>query len=211
MAPHRSVVVTGGARGVGAGISRALRERGWAVIVLDLTGGDVNGDAGDPAVAEAAAQAAIALAPLHGWVNNAADFTDARVHEQPERVLATIASNLVPAVVGTSVATRHFLESGVAGAIVNVSSHQATSSSRRRAALRDGEGRDRGAHESDGGGLRAHGGSEPMRSRSARSRRSGSTSPCARVWSRCIHSDASGDRTKWETSSLTSSRTRRRS
>ena len=126
MAPHRSVVVTGGARGVGAGIVRALRERDWVVVVLDMNGGDVTGDAGDPAVAEAAAQAAIALAPLHGWVNNAADFTDARLHERPEQVLATIASNLVPAIVGTAVATRHFLASGVGGAIVNVSSHQAT-------------------------------------------------------------------------------------
>jgi NAD(P)-dependent dehydrogenase (short-subunit alcohol dehydrogenase family) len=123
---QRSAVVTGGARGVGAGIVAALRERGWAVVVLDLHGGDVAGDAGDPAVAESAAQAAIAIAPLHGWVNNAADFTDARLHEHPDRVLSSIAANLVQAVVGTAVATRHFLDDGIAGAIVNVSSHQAT-------------------------------------------------------------------------------------
>jgi NAD(P)-dependent dehydrogenase (short-subunit alcohol dehydrogenase family) len=123
---NRSVVVTGGARGVGAAIAAVLRDEGWAVIVLDLDAGDVRGDAGDPSVAESAAQAATALAPLHGWVNNAAVFADAWLHEHPDRVLETIASNIVPAIVGSAVATRHFIESRIPGSIVNVSSHQAS-------------------------------------------------------------------------------------
>ncbi len=95
------------------------------MIVLDLDEGDVTGDAGDPSVAETAAAAAEELAPLRGWVNNAAVFADAWLHERPDSVLGAIAENLVPATVGSAVAIRHFLASGVAGSIVNVSSHQA--------------------------------------------------------------------------------------
>jgi NAD(P)-dependent dehydrogenase (short-subunit alcohol dehydrogenase family) len=41
-------------------------------------------------------------------------------------VLETIAANIVPAIVGSAIATRYFVETGVAGSIVNVSSHQAS-------------------------------------------------------------------------------------
>lgn len=119
------MVVTGGARGVGKGIAERLRADGWAVVVLDLHDGDIDGDAGDPAVVEAAAAAANAQAPLAGWVNNAAVFADAWLHERPDAVLSAIADNLVPAVVGTAVAVRSFLDAGIPGSIVNVSSHQA--------------------------------------------------------------------------------------
>jgi hypothetical protein len=123
---QRSVVVTGGARGVGAAIARVLRDDGWSVVVLDFEGGDIQGDAGDPAIAEAAAQAATVLAPLHGWVNNAAVFADAWLHEHPDSVLETVAANIVPAIVGSAIATRHFVKTGIPGSIVNVSSHQAS-------------------------------------------------------------------------------------
>ena len=62
---------------------------------------------------------------LDVWVNNAAVFEDAALHENPEAVLETVAANLVPAVVGTAEAVRRFLAAGTRGAIVNVSSHQA--------------------------------------------------------------------------------------
>jgi NAD(P)-dependent dehydrogenase (short-subunit alcohol dehydrogenase family) len=86
----------------------------------------VAGDAADEAVAERAADAAEAAAPLAGWVNNAAVFRDASLHEAPAReVLELIALNLGLAVTGCAVAVRRFLAAGRAGAIVNVSSHQA--------------------------------------------------------------------------------------
>ena len=116
----RSVVVTGGARGVGAAIAKRLRSDGWGVVVVDLEGGDVTGDAADPDVAKGAADAAEKLGTLTGWVNNAALFSDAWLHEEPARVLESIAANLVPAVVGSAVAVARFVAGDTKGSIVNV-------------------------------------------------------------------------------------------
>jgi len=127
-----SVVITGGGRGVGAAIAKTLLSRGLDVTVLVLDAPDwthdrltvVVGDASDPSDVAHAADAAVAEQPLVGWVNNAAVFEDAFLHEDPEAVLGAIAANLVPAVVGTAEAVRRFLAAGSKGAIVNVSSHQ---------------------------------------------------------------------------------------
>ncbi|MEV4538220.1 SDR family oxidoreductase [Asanoa sp. NPDC049518] len=130
-----SYVVTGGAGGVGRAIAeRLLAVHGATVVVLDLAPVrwshprmvPVTGDATDEAAASAAADAASAAAPLAGWVNNAAVFRDLSLDAAPAaEVVALIALNLAPAVVGSSVAIRHFLAAGTGGAIVNVSSHQA--------------------------------------------------------------------------------------
>jgi NAD(P)-dependent dehydrogenase (short-subunit alcohol dehydrogenase family) len=130
----RSFVVTGGARGIGRAVVERLAADGH-VVALDLDAealawteshsrvGAVVGDAADEAVAERAADAAEQAAPLAGWVNNAAVFRDAWLHE--EDVLGLIALNLGLAVTGSAVAVRRFLAAGTTGAIVNVSSHQA--------------------------------------------------------------------------------------
>ena len=128
-----SVVITGGGSGVGKATAQALMARGLHVVVLVLDAPDwthdrltvVVGDAADPSDVARAAETAVAVHPLVGWVNNAAVFDDAFLHENPEAVLETIAANLVPAVVGTAEAVRRFLAAGTRGAIVNVSSHQA--------------------------------------------------------------------------------------
>jgi NAD(P)-dependent dehydrogenase (short-subunit alcohol dehydrogenase family) len=129
----RSYVVTGGAQGVGRAIAERLAREGH-VVVLDIAEPAwtrervraVTGDAADEAVAARAADAAEAAAPLAGWVNNAAVFRDASVHDTASAdVLALIALNLGLAVTGCAVAVRRFLAAGTAGAIVNVSSHQA--------------------------------------------------------------------------------------
>src|SRR3954451_1639479 len=124
-----SFVVTGGAQGVGRAIAARLAERGH-VVVLDLAPaedhGHVVGDAGDEATAARAAGLAEAQGTLAGWVNNAAIFEDASLHETPAaQVLDLIARNLGLAVTGCAVALRRFLAAGTPGAIVNVSSHQA--------------------------------------------------------------------------------------
>jgi NAD(P)-dependent dehydrogenase (short-subunit alcohol dehydrogenase family) len=138
----RSYVVTGGGRGVGrALVERLLGERD-SVVALELdpaalawTSGHaagprvvaVTGDAADEADAERAADLAEAAGTLAGWVNNAAVFRDASLHSIPAReMLGLVDLNLAPAVVGCATAIRRFLAAGTGGAIVNVSSHQAT-------------------------------------------------------------------------------------
>ncbi|HTF07479.1 MAG TPA: SDR family oxidoreductase [Asanoa sp.] len=130
-----SYVVTGGAGGVGRAIAeRLLAVEATTVVVLDLASVSwshprllsVTGDATDEAAVVAAADLAEAAAPLAGWVNNAAVFRDLSLDTAPAaEVVALIALNLAPAVVGSAVAVRRFLAASTAGAIVNVSSHQA--------------------------------------------------------------------------------------
>jgi len=128
-----SIVITGGAQGVGRSIAEKLLADGAHVVVIDISAPGwshpalsfVVGDAGDPGVVTAAADRAEATGPLTGWVNNAAVFRDAFLHENPAAVLESIADNLLPAVVGSAEAVRRFMAARSGGSIVNVSSHQA--------------------------------------------------------------------------------------
>jgi len=134
MPDQQSFVVTGGARGVGRAIAERLATDGHVVVVdiADHLGWQhervhrIIGDARDPEVATRAAQRAEAAAPLTGWVNNAAIFRDAALASAgPAEVLAIITANLALAITGCHTAVNHFLAHGRAGAIINVSSHQA--------------------------------------------------------------------------------------
>jgi NAD(P)-dependent dehydrogenase (short-subunit alcohol dehydrogenase family) len=137
-----SYVVTGGGRGVGRAIVERLAGAGDAVAIVEFDPSALSwvdghpaadrllpvlGDAADEQVAGRAAAAAATAAPLRGWVNNAAVFRDAWLHETPApEVLSLIGRNLDPVVVGCAAAIRHFRTPGAEpGAIVNVSSHQA--------------------------------------------------------------------------------------
>ena len=122
-----SFVVTGGARGIGAAIVAKLRGEGNHVVVIDVIDGSevLVGDAGSLAIARMATKQAEAVAPLRGWVNNAALFDDASLHGDPFAALDIVVRNLAPVFVGTSVAVDHLLGFNRAGSIVNISSHQA--------------------------------------------------------------------------------------
>ncbi|MEW2473726.1 SDR family NAD(P)-dependent oxidoreductase [Micromonospora gifhornensis] len=137
-----SCVVTGGGRGIGRGIVEHLLAGGETVVVIERDADVVSwvprhphadrltavvGDAADEAVTGRAADLAERHQPLTGWVNNAAVFRDASVHDAPVgEVLDLITRNLRPAVVGAATAVRRFLAAATPGAIVNVSSHQAS-------------------------------------------------------------------------------------
>jgi NAD(P)-dependent dehydrogenase (short-subunit alcohol dehydrogenase family) len=137
----RSFVVTGGGRGVGRAIVERLLADGDAVVAVELDAraltwvadhpaGErvvaLRGDASLEDVAERAAKLAAAVAPLAGWVNNAALFRDASLDtDDAATVLDLITSNVATAVTGCAVAVKHYRATGSSGAIVNVSSHQA--------------------------------------------------------------------------------------
>jgi NAD(P)-dependent dehydrogenase (short-subunit alcohol dehydrogenase family) len=132
-----SFVVTGGGRGVGRAIVQRLARRGHVIALdcdphgLEWTAGEpavegLAGDAADERTLTAAVQQASLAGTLAGWVNNAAVFRDAALHDTPTaELLELITTNLALAVAGSSAAIRRFLADGTAGAIVNVSSHQA--------------------------------------------------------------------------------------
>jgi NAD(P)-dependent dehydrogenase (short-subunit alcohol dehydrogenase family) len=135
---NRSYVVTGGGRGIGRAVVERLLAEDAAVVAIERDADalrwvdghprahSVVGDASDEAVAERAADLAESGGALAGWVNNAAIFRDASLHTDAARtVLDLVAVNLGLAVVGCAAAIRRFLAAGTAGAIVNVSSHQA--------------------------------------------------------------------------------------
>lgn len=133
----RSYVVTGAGRGVGRAIAGRLAGRGHVIAVdrdadaLDWTAErpaleGLAGDAADERTLGAAVDRASHAGTLTGWVNNAAVFRDAAVHDTPvAELLELITTNLALAVAGSAVAIRRFLADGTPGAIVNVSSHQA--------------------------------------------------------------------------------------
>ncbi len=137
-----SYVITGGGRGVGRAIAECLLSGGNCIVAIELDASAfswvedhpakdriqiVIGDASDETIAEKAADLAQNVGTLAGWVNNAAIFRDASLHSSPiDEVIGLISLNLNLAVVGCAVAIRRFLAAGTGGAIVNISSHQAS-------------------------------------------------------------------------------------
>jgi len=116
-------LVTGGTRGIGAAVAEALRERGWRVVALGRTGGDVQADVADPeAVERAFAEARERFGPVHVLVNNAGRRRDGlAIRMSAEEWGSVVDTNLS----GAFHCTRRALDDMLSarwGRIVNVSS-----------------------------------------------------------------------------------------
>ncbi|GAA1477215.1 SDR family oxidoreductase [Nocardioides aestuarii] len=105
-------------------VDREAGDLGWTEARAGVE--SVVGDAADDATLDEAVLRASSSGLLSGWVNNAAIFRDAAVHDtSAAEIVDLIAANLRLAVAGSGAAIRRFLLDGTDGAIVNVSSHQA--------------------------------------------------------------------------------------
>ncbi len=131
-----SVVVTGCGTGIGRAIFERLIRDGWVVVGLELDArraadarlvvgnADVlEGDAGDRTDLGRARDRAASLAPLGGWVNNAALPIRGNLHDpHQDEVERLLRVSLMGYYWGCSEAVQQFVVQKSPGAIVNISS-----------------------------------------------------------------------------------------
>lgn len=140
MSGRRSVVITGCGIGLGRAILERLSNDGWVVVGIEIDpttaaatqawldandrpGSILTGDAADRTTLEGVRDRAIALAPLGGWVNNAAIVGTDSVHlPAPDHVSRLLQVNLEGTYWGASTAVRTFLDQRSGGAIVSIAS-----------------------------------------------------------------------------------------
>jgi NAD(P)-dependent dehydrogenase (short-subunit alcohol dehydrogenase family) len=133
-----SVVVSGAASGIGLAVSGQLAAAGVPVSGMDLDGAaleraadrfgplfePVVGDVTEPAAHARAADAAQAMAPVRGWVNNAGVDVVGAAHEVTKQDMEWgLQVLLVGPMLGAAEAVRRMAGAG-GGAIVNVASIQ---------------------------------------------------------------------------------------
>jgi len=123
-----TALVTGGASGIGREVAARLREAGHAVVVWDLSGGDIVCDISDPAAVSAAMEHTVREHGVPSRVVTCAGIgASGMLLEQPpaewERVLAV---NLTGTWLTIRAAARAMIDAGVGGSIVAVSSISGT-------------------------------------------------------------------------------------
>jgi NAD(P)-dependent dehydrogenase (short-subunit alcohol dehydrogenase family) len=141
-APRPSAVVTGAGRGLGRGISVALAQHGWDLVLgwtsqpaaveqtakeVEAAGSvavTVRGDIADPATSSALAEAAFeSFGGLDVWVNNAGVSVLAPFLGTPAAAMSRMTEvNLLGTFHGMQAAARAMLAAGRGGRIVNVAS-----------------------------------------------------------------------------------------
>lgn len=135
------VVVTGAAGGIGREIARCLAASGWQVIAVDRNAEGLTtlhaefsavtavcGELADLYTVREARAAAERVGRLSAWVNNAAIIRLGALHTLPAADMdELLAVNLRAVIGGTQQAVQSFLQHGVTGSIVNLSSIHARS------------------------------------------------------------------------------------
>lgn len=133
-----SVVVTGVGRGIGRAIFDAAVANDWYAVGIEADGSlvedlratlepdrglAIHADLTEPSAFGTARDAAVARAPLRGWVNSAGIANPVSLHRARRADLAAVLSvNLEGAFWGCAMAVQTFLSQGSGGAIVNISS-----------------------------------------------------------------------------------------
>lgn len=134
----KSVVVTGGASGIGLEIARVLKERGWTVWLFDRNADalqdaardlgidpdqTVAGSVTDEAQIAETVERAAASVPLGAIVNSAGIAVDKpAVDTDVEEFRRIVDVNLTGSFIVARAAARHWLNLGTTGSIVNISS-----------------------------------------------------------------------------------------
>lgn len=135
-------VITGAASGIGLATAARLVRDGLTVVGLDrdeaglagaasALGGAFHGITGDVTASDAhdeAASRARALGTLVGWVNVAGIWIPTRAHDlDVADVRRVLDVNLLGTILGCAAACRTWVDTGTAGAIVNISSVESQS------------------------------------------------------------------------------------
>ena len=130
-------MVTGAGLGIGRATAEQLAASGWYVVGIErdvdasasLTdhlgdgGSVVVGDIRDSEVFGTAVDAAVAVADLGAWINNAGISRSTNLHEPDPKVIEEVLSiNLHAVIWGSSAAIRRYMTQGSGGSVITISS-----------------------------------------------------------------------------------------
>jgi NAD(P)-dependent dehydrogenase (short-subunit alcohol dehydrogenase family) len=123
-----TALVTGGASGIGREVAARLREAGHAVVVWDLSGGDIACDVSDPDAVSAAMEKTVREHGVPTRIVTCAGIgaSGLLLEQQPAEWERVLAVNLTGTWLTIRAGARAVIEAGVGGSIVAVSSISGT-------------------------------------------------------------------------------------
>lgn len=119
------VLVTGGARGIGAAIAERCRADGYDVVTIDREPGGIVADLSDPDGTAAALEQALASGPITRLVNNVGTIRPKRIEETSFADIAAVTSLNVRCTLQCLQALLPGMRAARFGRVVNISSRAA--------------------------------------------------------------------------------------